>query len=307
MHCISIFFSKFATESKTFLMEVDSQFILQKEVNWSLLNYGLPIPVSVWNLFHAWDSNILKHGASKQIKIMIGRDMYDAMLINQNFNQQKFSGHRDIIQIRYNENSPIAKRLRAIFYKSYDYLSTQRQLEENNRKQVGLPDNLKEFIRMYFTSIPDVFCIECCTEEEYQQVASTLSRMSEEMYEASDDDKLFIEDKNASIIEKERFVKYRKIDRSIIKTLKEHYGYCDQITGEKIGSRYGESVVEAHHIDYFTTSQNNDTTNIIIISPNYHRIIHRNNPVFNRKKFQFEFPNGEILGLKLYDHLLAKT
>lgn len=96
-------------------MEVDSQFILQKEVNWSLLNYGLPIPVSVWNLFHAWDSNILKHGASKQIKIMIGRDMYDAMLINQNFNQQKFSGHRDIIQIRYNENSPIAKRLRAIF------------------------------------------------------------------------------------------------------------------------------------------------------------------------------------------------
>jgi len=31
--------------------------------------------------------------------------------------------------------------------------------------------NLKEFIRMFFTSIPDVFCIECCTDEEYQQVA----------------------------------------------------------------------------------------------------------------------------------------
>jgi len=45
------------------------------------------------------------------------------------------------------------------------------------------------------------------------------------------------------------------------------------------------TLVEAHHIDYLTTSQNNDTTNIIIISPNYHRIIHKNNPVFNRKKF----------------------
>jgi len=66
------------------------------------------------------------------------------------------------------------------------------------------------------------------------------------------------------------------------------------------------TLVEAHHIDYFTTSQNNDTTNIIIISPNYHRIIHKNNPVFNRKKFQFEFPNGELLKMKLYDHLLAK-
>ena len=288
------------------LMELDSQFILQKEVNWSLLNHGLPIPVSVWNLFHAWDANILNHGASRQIKIMIGRDMYDAALINQNFNQQKFPGHRDIIQIRYSENSPIAKRLRSVFYKSFEYLAAQRQLEENNRKQVSLPDNLREFIRMYFTSSPDVFCIECCTDEEYQQVASTLSRMPEEMYEACDDDSIFMEDKSASIIEKERIVKYRKIDRSIIKMLKEHYGYRDEITGEKIGSEYGESVVEAHHIDYFTTSQNNDTTNIIITSPNYHRIIHKNNPVFNRKKFQFEFSNGEILGLKLYDHLIQK-
>ena len=99
---------------------------------------------------------------------------------------------------------------------------------------------------------------------------------------------------------------YRKIDRSIIKMLKEHYGYRDEITGEKIGSEYGESAVEAHHIDYFTTSQNNDTTNILILSPNYHRIIHKNNPVFKRKKFQFEFLNGEILGLKLYDHLMQK-
>ena len=36
---------------------------------------------------------------------------------------------------------------------------------------------------------------------------------------------------------------------------------------------------------------------------NYHRIIHKNNPHFNRKKFQFEFENGEVLRLKLYDHL----
>ena len=52
-----------------------------------------------------------------------------------------------------------------------------------------------------------------------------------------------------------------------------------------------------------TRSQNNDSTNIIIISPNYHRIIHKNNPRFNRKKFLFEFENGEVLKLKLYEHL----
>ena len=38
-------------------------------------------------------------------------------------------------------------------------------------------------------------------------------------------------------------------------------------------------------------------------APNYHRIIHKNNPHFNRKKFQFEFQNGEVLRLKLYEHL----
>ena len=46
---------------------------------------------------------------------------------------------------------------------------------------------------------------------------------------------------------------------------------------------------------------------------NYHRIIHKNNPRFNRMnqrstaegkvKFQFEFANGEVLMLKLYEHL----
>ena len=48
---------------------------------------------------------------------------------------------------------------------------------------------------------------------------------------------------------------------------------------------------------------NDNSTNINIISPNYHRIIHKNNPHFNRKKFQFEFENGEVLRLKLYEHL----
>ena len=48
---------------------------------------------------------------------------------------------------------------------------------------------------------------------------------------------------------------------------------------------------------------NDNSTNIIIISPNYHRIIHKNNPHFNRKKFQFEFANGKVLRLKLYEHL----
>ena len=284
-------------------MDYDSGFILQKEVNWSLLNEGLAIPISACSRFSDWDASILKHGASKQVKILIDNEFYDAKLINQNFDKRKYPNHRDIIQIRYTPNSLIAAKLRSVFQESYKHLFAQRQLEENRHRQLVLPSDINEYVRLYLTPSADVLCMECCTNVEYQQAAKRLSAVPEEIYEQSDDDKFFMADKYASIEERQQLVKYRKIDRSIILTLKKFYDYRDEISGERIGNEYGYSVVEAHHIDYFTRSQNNDSTNIIIISPNYHRIIHKNNPRFNRKKFQFEFDNGEVLKLKLYEHL----
>lgn len=286
-------------------MNDTKHFILQKPVNWSLLNHGLSIPISVWKLFQVMDPRIFIHGTSKQIKIIVEDKLFDAVLVNQNFNKIKYPNHKDIIQIRYSDQSPIVQKLREIFHESYSYFAIQRKISTNTRKQLVLPENIHEFIRLYSTNAPDVFLLECNTNYEYNQVSGILSTMSEEVYESMNDEVLFLQDKTSTIQEKERVVKYRKIDRSIITRLKEFYDYRDEITGEKIGSEYGESVVEAHHIDYFTTSLNNDTTNIIIISPNYHRIIHKNNPIFNRGKFQFEFANGAILKLKLYDHLLV--
>lgn len=273
-------------------MNYENGFILQKDVNWSLLNEGLAIPISVYARFNEWDASILKHGAGKQVKILIDGELYDATLKNQNFDQRKYPGHKDIIQIRYTPTSPIAAKLRGIFHESYSYLYAQRQLKENHHRQLVLPNEIHEYIRLYLSPNSDVLCMECCPNTEFKQIATRLSNISEEIFEQSDDDKFFMADKTASIEEKQRLVKYRKIDRSIILTLKKFYDYRDEVSGEKIGDEYGESVVEAHHIDYFTRSQNNDSTNIIIISPNYHRIIHKNNPYFNRKKYQFEFENG---------------
>ena len=284
-------------------MDFDNGFIMQKTVDWSLLNDGMTIPVSVCSLFKAWDESILMHGQSKDIKILIDGELYDAKLKNQNFVQSKWAGHKDIIQIRYNRKSPLAVKLRAVFKRSYDYLFAQKQVIGKSKRQIHLPTDQREYIRLYLTTSQDVLCMECCSNLDYQQLAHTLSAIPEEVYEQTDDDKFFMTDKSASIEEKQRLVKYRKIDRSIILALKKFYDYRDEISGERIGDEYGDSVVEAHHIDYFTSSQNNDSTNIIIVSPNYHRIIHKNNPVFNRKKFQFEFENGEILRLKLYEHL----
>ncbi len=284
-------------------MNDDGGFILQKTVDWSLLNDGMTIPVSACSLLSVWDESILTHGQSKDIKILIDGEFYDAKLKNQNFEQQRWAGHRDVIQIRYSRQSLLAAKLRAVFCHSYEYLFAKKQEIGKSKRKISLPDDYHEYIRLYTTSSKDVLCMECCSNSDYQQLAHTLSMIPEEVYEQNDDEKFFMTDKIASIEEKERLVKYRKIDRRIILALKKFYDYRDEISGEKIGDQYGESVVEAHHIDYFTHSQNNDSTNIIIISPNYHRIIHRNNPRFNRKKFLFEFENGEVLRLKLYDHL----
>ena len=287
-------------------MDYDNGFILQKTVDWSLLNDGMTIPVSVCSLFKAWDESILTHGQNKDIKILIDNELYDAKLKNQNFEQDNWIGHKDVIQIRYGKNSPLANKLRTVFQKSYSYLYAIKQEIGKSKRQIFLPNDQIEYIRLYFTSSPDVLCMECYSHSDYQKLAQTLSTIPEEVYEQADDENFFMADKSASIEEKERLVKYRRIDRSIILTLKKFYNYCDEISGEKIGDEYGDSVVEAHHIDYFTRSQNNDSTNIIIISPNYHRIIHKNNPHFNRNKYQFEFDNGVILPLKLYDHLKVR-
>ena len=284
-------------------MLYENGFIMQKKVDWSLLNEGMTIPVSVCSLFKVWDESILTHGQSKDIKIMIDGEFYDAKLKNQNFEQSKWAGHKDIIQIRYSRQSPLSAKLRKVFNISYTYLLARKQEIGKSKRQILLPDDRQELIRLYLTTSPDVLCIECRPNSDYQQLAQTLSAIPEEVFEQTDDEKFFMADKTASIEEKQRLVKYRNIDRGIILALKEFYEYRDEISGEKIGEEYGDSVVEAHHIDYFTRSQNNDSTNIIIISPNYHRIIHKNNPIFNRKKFQFEFENGEVLKLKLYDHL----
>jgi len=143
-------------------MDYDNGFILQKAVDWSLLNDGMTIPVSACSLFRACDESILTHEQSKDIKILIDGEFYNAKLKNQNFVQSNWAGHKDVIQIRYSRQSPLAIKLRDIFQKSYAYLFAQKQELGKSKRQIPLPDNLQEYILLYLTSSPDVLYMECC-------------------------------------------------------------------------------------------------------------------------------------------------
>ena len=85
--------------------------------------------------------------------------------------------------------------------------------------------------------------------------------------------------------------------------LKLLYGYRCQICGKVIGEEYGSHVAEAHHIDYFIKSLNNDASNQMIVCPNHHSSIHDVNPVFDRNKKMLIYSNGVRQVLKLNKHL----
>lgn len=111
-------------------------------------------------------------------------------------------------------------------------------------------------------------------------------------------------DPDATIRVKTSEGKVRAYKTSIIKQLKKLYGGCCQICGKKPFVEFGVDICEAHHIEYFSESQNNDSSNLIILCPDHHRLIHKLNPVFDAEKGEFDYGNGKKEKIKLDYHLL---
>ena len=242
-----------------------------------------------------------RHGETRNVKVVIDGVGYDAQLKNQGFDRNKYDGHADVIQIRYSEGSALVKRLREIFCSTWNYVESIKNLPENiNRKfTIRIPEEHQEFLALSTTDLPNIFVADCVTTAVKAEVKTEVYSMSELDFETFEPR----EDKSAGIKQVTRLQKVRQLDRSIGDSLKLLYDYRCQMTGEKVGDEYNALVVEAHHIIPFTESINNDTSNIIILSPSYHRIIHKAKPVFDRPSLSFRFPNGLVEKVKIDKHL----
>ena len=276
-------------------------FLYQKLIDRSTLRQGFQIPVEFHHLLKMMPNGMPHHGETRNIKIVIDGVGYDAQLKNQGFDRNKYDGHADVIQIRYNESSGLVKRLREVFSSTWNYVESIKNLPENiNRKfTIRVPEEHQEFLALSTTDLPNVFVADCITTAIKAEVKSEVGKLTEldfETYEPR-------EDKNAGIKQVTRLQKVRQLDRSIGDSLKQLYDYRCQMTGEKVGHEYGALVVEAHHLIPFTESLNNDTTNIIILSPSYHRIIHKAKPIFDHEQLAFCFQNGLMEKVKLNKHL----
>lgn len=76
-----------------------------------------------------------------------------------------------------------------------------------------------------------------------------------------------------------------------------------QICEARAVEMYGVDVSEAHHIQPFSLTANNDAKNMMIVCPDHHRIIHKAKPVFNYDQKAFLYDNGREDRLMYNIHL----
>jgi hypothetical protein len=273
----------------------------KNEVDWSLLHEGLTLPIENQVIFGRNMGRFLPRGTSRNITLYLDGKSYQAKITNVNFSPEHHR-KKDTLQIRYSPNSDLANALRTYFYKSFQFILEKRKIREpGDRTMIRLPDDYKEYLAIYTTEHEDSYLLETIIVDDMLTLKNLVKNQPERVLEASFN--YDVVDKNSKIFETERIVKIRKLNKKIGDNLKLLYDYRCQICGNSIGEKYDSHVVEAHHIEYFTHSFNNNSNNQLIVCPNHHSIIHDVNPVFDKRRLIYLYPNGFKEGLLLNQHL----
>lgn len=163
----------------------------------------------------------------------------------------------------------------------------------------GLINEWKQ-LKVFIEPIPhDSFGLIETDQRLYQKDSITMAKLDEEDLEHL----LSIDDSAAGYAFTDQFQRIRKCNKKIVRILKEHYkGRC-QLCGSKPFPNLEDDITEAHHIEYFSKSFNNNASNIIIVCPNHHRVLHKYGAVYNRENNEFRLNNGQIWKVKFDLHL----
>ena len=283
-------------------MRMESEnYVYKKEIDWSTLMEGFTLPLDNQVIFLRNMENFLQRGQSKIIHFFMNGKTYDAKIVNMNNSVEK--RRKDAYQIRYSRNGELSQALQQYFFKSMSYIKMIRESRDpKDRSYVKMPDRLKEYLAIYTTEYEDTFLLEPIAQDDFQVMKKAIQGMRERTVE--NEIEYEMEDKSSGIEKRLQIVKIRKLNRKIGENLKLLYGYQCQICGQVIGEKYGSHIAEAHHIDYFVNSLNNDANNQMIVCPNHHSVIHDANPVFDRRRMVYRFDNGMEERIRFNKHLV---
>ena len=285
------------------------ELIYVKDVDKSLLKEGFTIRYSLLNRLISKVGE-LEIGESRPISIILNGTIYsNIQLKNLNFNRTKYATHVEMYQVRYSPSSEFTKALRATFPELYAYIKNCQDIKDRLKmmgqksENIKVPDDMRCSVAFYETDSANVWEAVPIFSNDYKEVKKTIHTISadETRYE-----QVLLNDEDACIVKEQHWVKVRKLDRNVCQNLKQLYGYRCQICGQLITAPYtdgDEKVIDAHHIVPFTESCNNNFSNIMILCPNHHRVVHACHPVFKVRTKEFVFPNGYHEKLKLNKHL----
>src|SRR5574344_3155036 len=127
---------------------MDHHLIFTKQVDKSVLHDGFTIPIYLHEAIYESLGHKLAHGERTSIKVVVGSQEYEVNLINQAFDQTKFEGHTDVLQIRYTKGSDFSQAMRDIFNSTYTFIMEEKK-HLAPKKQVKIPDGMREQLMIY--------------------------------------------------------------------------------------------------------------------------------------------------------------
>lgn len=286
----------------------------RKQVDWSIFEYGTTVPID----FHAefWAANggeRLDRGDSREITLLVEGRHYNATLIN----VDRTSVATDTLQIRYDSNTELKKLLRDRLRVSYEHLKNEREKRAGKGRKVyaNVPTRLAEYLEFYDTGTPYFYRVVLCPPKEQidASIAAIISRDGdnekaiEAVLNGFDEEQfqrwLESTDGSASIEEKEGLARFRRYQRSVIDQLKAHYGGRCQICGWTSMTDFLIDVSEGHHLRGFAQSLDNSPTNICVLCPTHHRLVHALGATFDSGSKAFVCPDGRRFALTVNYHL----
>lgn len=279
-------------------MQVADRFICAKAVDRSLLRQGFTLPVGMLFGFKSWFGELMP-GASRDVTVRLNGASFSVRLGNRDFDREKWPEHPEMYQMRYTETSAFAKALREQFKTSRDFIDAELvKFGKSSKRHIRIPADKREQLVFYRTDDPNVWDAEVLTAQEISSAITETKMIDEHLFESAD-----WTDAEAGIVLKPSVVKVRRLDRAIGNNLKRIYEHRCQICGQRVAEEYSVSVDEVHHIEPFVTSLNNDVSNLLVLCPNHHRVIHAAHPAFLRSRLSFRYPNGLEENLRVNLHL----
>lgn len=113
-----------------------SMLLFKKNVDQSLLKDGMTIPKEAHQSILNNLSNPIRRGENCAITIVIDGAGYDAKLTWVNFNPNVST--RDVLQIRFTQNSSVCQKLRTVFSRSFSAITSGETIAEENKETIEL-------------------------------------------------------------------------------------------------------------------------------------------------------------------------